>query len=533
MQAFGATAAGDTKAPTASTCPRPSKARLSLFVLVGIFPVRAQLRILAPDALAEEFAASGGVVFGTTATFGAPRSHDRLKGRLIFGETGGRENCADGHVVSAPQARPGDRDIPRDEESATVLLVLRGGCTFVRKVQVAQEQGADAVVIVDEDLSGRMSADIQNTIMTDDGLGENISIPSMMISRSEGEKLIGAAKSGKVVVELDWDIPRGEVVRADFWMSAGSGENTGFLERFKDCAAALRFHLQFVPHYHIFQMWHTDGAETPSSHYGHLCAQRIDDCSDCIVEPGMYCAPDPDGPGPITGGDVVNEDLRQLCLWNTTVETRKFAPAASIVTVQAYDLGSYSKQFWDYVVQFREDCPLGGDGEDQRFGYKCSLQAMRKVGVDAELVHHCVRSSYRQFLEDQIHHTAWSSQALRLNGWRYSGPLDPETVLKAICSGYTKPVPVECEQLLSGYRAVAWSGFGHLGFGSLVFLSFGMVLVFTLLFKLYRRHVAICVRKTIREEVMLEVQSQMADYVPFEDSSCGRASSVGRHPLSF
>ena len=109
--------------------------------------------------------------------------------------------------------------------------------------------------------SDKTAEDIQRVIMADDGWGENILIPTMLISRFDGSKLIDAVAAGRrqtppadVLVELAWDIPRAEVVMMDFWMSSGSRETNEFLERFKAVAEGMKNFLQFVPHYHIFSL---------------------------------------------------------------------------------------------------------------------------------------------------------------------------------------------------------------------------------------------------------------------------------------
>merc|ERR1719188_410763 len=77
---------------------------------------------------------------------------------------------------------------------------------------------------------------------------------------------------------------------------------------------------------------------------------------------------------------------------------------------------------------------------------------MRKVRAPLKEVKECIRQNYDRLLQEQVDNIAWSPQALRLNGWRYSGPLDPETVLKAICASFTTR-PQECRQLLAPYAA--------------------------------------------------------------------------------
>eukprot|EP00434_Breviolum_minutum_P027524 symbB.v1.2.024339.t1/scaffold2296.1/size83103/4 len=164
-----------------------------------------------------------------------------------------------------------------------------------------------------------------------------------------------SSRKQTVMVELAWDIPRGEVVMMDFWMSSGSREAGRFMERFKPHAMALGHHLQFVPHYHIFTM--NEGANEG------LCIRAGHE---------TFCAPDPDGDGAATGGDVVNEDVRQLCVWNTT---------ARIGNMDT----SYSSQYWQYVVDFNNRCRFQASNPSRRFGEKCSQRVMRREKVSIKV----------------------------------------------------------------------------------------------------------------------------------------------------
>merc|ERR1719311_1991110 len=144
---------------------------------------------------------------------------------------------------------------------------------------------------------------------------------------------------------------------------------------------------------------------------------------------------------------------------------------------------------------------------------------MKTVGIDSQKISLCVGQKSEEWLSEELRNVAWSPQALRLNGWRYSGPLDPEMVLKAVCSGYERR-PVECGELIEGIHranvAVTWVSVS----GALWMLSL-LVVVLLVAFYIYRWHVAKSVRTILREEVMLEVQTQMSDYTAMQDRDKG------------
>lgn len=64
-----------------------------------------------------------------------------------------------------------------------------GGCSFVKKVRNMENIGVAVGIIVDS-----MEESVDNVIMSDDGTGGGIRIPSMLIAPSDGNKLIDFLK---------------------------------------------------------------------------------------------------------------------------------------------------------------------------------------------------------------------------------------------------------------------------------------------------------------------------------------------------
>ena len=51
-------------------------------------------------------------------------------------------------------------------------------------------------------------------------------------------------------------------------------------------------------------------------------------------------------------------------------------------------------------------------------------------------------------LKQQKRNLAWSKYAVRINGWRFAGTIEPDGVTRAICAAYVSPIK-ECEVLLT------------------------------------------------------------------------------------
>lgn len=65
-----------------------------------------------------------------------------------------------------------------------IFLVERGECTFVTKVRNIEKAGGSLAVIIDN-----TNEDVVDVIMSDDGTGAGIRIPSMLISKGAGKIL--------------------------------------------------------------------------------------------------------------------------------------------------------------------------------------------------------------------------------------------------------------------------------------------------------------------------------------------------------
>lgn len=139
---------------------------------------------------------------------------------------------------------------------------------------------------------------------------------------------------------------------------------------------------------------------------------------------------------------------------------------------------------------------------------------MQEVNIDFNEVAHCAATTAEIKLKFERDNAAWSPRALRINGWRYSGILDPDLVTRAICSSFIVQ-PKECQDLIKPRDPfVPFSGDQAPGvsFGTLLGWLFGTLVVAFGALLLYKRFLKKEMRATLREEVMLEVQAQLGEY---------------------
>jgi len=461
----------------------------------------AQLRILSPPALATALPGGQGKVEASTATFGAPFFGDRVIGRLLWTESKGGNYCsAEDYDVPARRFSESGAFLSSGGGSASetsgalidVIVVRRGGCPFTKKVQIAQDKGAHAVIIVDKEDSPLTQADMPRIIVADDGNGVGVHIPSILVPKDEGARLIAAISEAPVVVELKWNIPTDHVVQMDLWMSSGSQESMQFLKEFSTQRKALNRVVRFRPHYSVFSM--------PSP-----------DSKLCLDDAGQYCAEDPDAEGPVTGREVLLEDVRQLCVHDMTKQ-----PRTTVMELQAgKPLVEFAQTYWEYVEAFVSRCPLNGTETRSRFGTPCAEKVLAEVGMDVDAVRQCVVRTQETKLNSEKRNVAWSPRALRINGWRYTGMMNADLVTRAVCSGFLQQ-PSECQEILAPrdpfakYTGVPDADFEAVSLHTFIIVLSLVIIISCLLVLLYKRSFKNQVHRAIREEVMLEVQQQMS-----------------------
>jgi len=125
--------------------------------------------------LAAEF--TNGEIAVNIANFGRIPYGQSLVGSLVFDLEEGQLSNACQEFDSAYQTVQNSR--PR------FFVAKRGECSFVTKVRNMEESGFALGIIVEDS-----EVDIDSLIMSDDGTGDGITIPSVLISKKDWAILI-------------------------------------------------------------------------------------------------------------------------------------------------------------------------------------------------------------------------------------------------------------------------------------------------------------------------------------------------------
>jgi hypothetical protein len=396
--------------------------------------------------------------------------------------------------------------------SPYILMVDRGGCTFVNKVRNAQRSGAAGVIIADstclcaagDACLSNDACETREPVMADDGSGSDITIPSFLMFKEDADPIKAEMKANRMVrIEMAWSLPSPDArVEYDLWTTPTDLVSREFQRQFKEAAIALGSHAYFTPHMYIY-----DGLKSG--------CQGIDgqnQCYNLCTNNGRYCATDPDNDldKGISGADVVKESVRRECIWK--------------IYGEADGIGV---QWWDYVSEFMYRC----DNEDYFASEDCVKDAMTHSGVDGHKVTSCIQDSGG--LENDVTNSLLESQladkeaagvvilpAAYVNNAAIRGSLEFATIFKAICAGYIKgSEPTVCEKCancgIDEYQCVVDgkcpNGTGSVSVPVFAFSMGAIVICFGLL--------GLVQWQRSQRQMRDQVRGIMAEYMPLDENN--------------
>jgi hypothetical protein len=264
------------------------------------------LQVLHPPALSSQFFYGGirGGIQVKPALFGIPPFLKVLEGVLVYAP-----QTANGCTLTASDTvnvmLNHYTNAQSDESTSIILLVERGGCSFVDKVLRAQtfSDRIKSVIIYDDEIRSYL------TVMG--GENKNVIIPSLFTSRTDAVQLIqiisASSTTSSVTLRLSYSVPNPDGrVEMDFWSISMDKNSDYFRTSFGSAARRLAERLLFTPHYFTQDgvLWGCYGNS------GVMCGNQC-------TNNGRYCLPDPElnlNSG-YSGMDLVRENVRQICLW--------------------------------------------------------------------------------------------------------------------------------------------------------------------------------------------------------------------------
>jgi PA domain len=334
-------------------------------------------------------------------------------------------------------------------QSPYILLVDRGGCTFVQKVRNAQRAGAAGVVIADitclcyDDectANNGGACETIEPIMADDGSGADVSIPSFLMLKRDADVIKAELTSNRPVqIEIAWSLPSSpnDSVDYELWTVPADVYSREFLMNFKAVAEALGTRAYFTPHMYIYDGVRVGCRGNDGQNYCfHLCTNH-----------GRYCANDAvhERDHVTSGADIVQESLRRFCIW------KLYGAQDGVGSV-----------WWDYVVEFMDRC----SSADNFTNNDCIMDVYKRANVNGKRIQRCMQlsgglqnDSANAFLDMEI-----AAQAQRgvvivptvfVNSAVVSRALTVSNVFTAICARYNQETfPRICSKCANCYNVV-------------------------------------------------------------------------------
>ncbi|GFR48708.1 hypothetical protein Agub_g10664 [Astrephomene gubernaculifera] len=447
----------------------------------------------------------------TMADFGRPRYGGKLIGNLIYPSSqplGNQptyqclpEDCQYG-CTSFNFSKP-RLHIQRQPGVYNIMLLDRGprgegheSCYFLDKVFNAQEAGADAVLIANDE-PGELSTAVapEDDPITDRELS-SLSISAAMISLEDGrvlKALLGAAAAaaaggggvgGGVTLLLNWTaaLPQQGAVSWEFWSDTNFDcgfsctEQRAFLKDMAKWAKQLQtsYPVSFAPHYLLWSC--------PAG------SENTTECKSECIAGGRYCIPDPDGnyQEGYSGRDVLMMNVRSLCFYKQVSSSASTSPAAA------------SAVWWDYISRFAAACLQSQKSYDAACATKvvsglvsegllaagqwdmaaweqCSQQVAGEAAAAGS-------TASVPILEEELAAQRGNNDTgvnavtilptIRINGGQYRGSLNASYVLRALCAGFPAGQEPqlcngatvsedECAEGGEGYRACMAGSLGN------------------------------------------------------------------------
>ena len=160
------------------------------FLIVFIYVlglISANIKIISPASLKEKFKSNNYTIDAVYGNFGHIPYGQSIVGHIYYNKSNSL-GCKQGEQFTNNYTSGHSSSL--QVLSLPVYLVERGECHFTTKVRNIAREGGAAAIIVDNNVEN-----INKVMMSDDGTGAGIRIPSLLIGNESGEILMDFLKN--------------------------------------------------------------------------------------------------------------------------------------------------------------------------------------------------------------------------------------------------------------------------------------------------------------------------------------------------
>ena len=351
--------------------------------------------------------------------------------------------------------------------------------------------------------------------MSDDGTGHGIRIPSVLISKKDGQKLIdfittqaSPEELKRLGATLKFDLARPDNrVEYDVWFSPTSSRIMDFLQRFAKIDHRLNTMVLMTPHF-VY-------GTCPDSHCTEQYKRR-----NCYGD-GKYCAHEINNDY-AKGREIIDETLRIMCLYDELYQ----ADQSSI------DQNKRNK-FWTYLEWLHYNCRGYSDET-------CSHNAHNHAALDWDKTERCRAASWSMSAKDsndyqnaavrneriekeKTYHAKYGTQlfpAIVINNQTYRGDIDPEGVLNALCAGFQK-YPQMCHLIMETnnltrsdlmntdkyFEEIDYED--HITHGMVALVCVAVIVLFVFILCMYRRQA----KREMNDAIKVQIAESVNQYM--------------------
>lgn len=201
-----------------------------------------------PTSLRNRINRYTGEIQSSLANFGLVNYGHSIIGRVWYDDAN-QDGCNEYNLTIDGTGDP-------DADPSPIVLVNRGNCPFTQKVRNVEHAGGRLAIVIDD----RINENVEDVIMVDDGSGNGINIPSILISKKDGEIILDELKEDngnhtnpRVALMATFTIEHPDNrVEWDFWYTSSSAKALDFLKGYREYHEKLGSKTLFTPH---FSFW--------------------------------------------------------------------------------------------------------------------------------------------------------------------------------------------------------------------------------------------------------------------------------------
>ena len=180
--------------------------------------------------------------------------------------------------------------------------------------------------------------DISQVILSDDGTGAGIRIPSMLISKSSGDKLKNylANKDPQTSLRAEFlmELAEDNIVKANLWYSSSDDRALDFVKNMAEYIEPIIRSVDFKPK---FVTWSCPNCDSDYKR------------NNCVSD-GKYCAMQTSVNNDLNGVEVIMENLREYCIYELETNKKKFKNFKKAIHKKA------RTAYFEYVTRAHQVC---------------------------------------------------------------------------------------------------------------------------------------------------------------------------------